>query len=82
MNTTITFEIGDIAEDVYHCFRGEVVELKTVDGLDYIILRNSKGDRCSSRLRVESVNTATPFYLRLICKKAEIPTVLAKSLEY
>jgi hypothetical protein len=76
MNNTITFELGDIAYDPHYEYKGVVIELKNVDGMDYIILKDpNKQHPCSSKLRTQSINGSYPSYLQLICKKEEYDSI-------
>ena len=77
---TITFEIGDIVHCPYYDFRCRIVEFKTANKIDYIMLENGSGQQCSATLRTKSANSLLPQYLQLICKKSEVDNVLNAAL--
>lgn len=81
MNTTITFNLGDIAYTPEHRFTGEITEFKENDGIEYIILVNpNDGHRCAATLRSQSLNSLMPCYLQLVCTKAEYESICQKEV--
>lgn len=83
MNHTITFEIGDIAHCPHYNYTGIIIEFKSANGHNYIILHDPnkpKEHTCSATIKTDSVNAPYPTYLQLICKKADYEGIGAKTI--
>jgi hypothetical protein len=78
MKNSIEFEKGDIAHCPYYDFTGEVQGFSEMDGVEYIKLKNGKGETCSTNLCIVSANNPIPSYIQMVCKKSDVDHVINK----
>lgn len=67
-DSSIKFEIGDVVYCTYYKIKGIITGLSN----GYIMIKNPiSGAGCSAKVRTVSASRIKPFYLQMICKKAD-----------